>query len=428
MAAAGGRPAPGLSGERAVVEGLAPRPADAVAPTPPARTAVPDGPPPLLDQLFAEAYNFDPFQAVRLLELAFPERNPVGREGPPGREAVRLRAHASVVFPPSAVYDLEPPTDDRPVPRLTVAYFGLYGPSGVLPRHYTELLLRLAREAKGPERTALRAWLDLFDHRMLSLFNRAWEKYRFWRAYERGEAVRPVPDTFTRALYSLAGLGLPPLRGRLWVIPASGGRQPPDNSELSATARHTQGADAPRSPSVLARIDDLALVRYAGLFAQRPPSAAGLELLLGDYFHVSARVEQFVPRWLVLEEADRTRLGMARLGRDATAGDRVRDVQGLFRVALGPLDAAGFAEFLPDRAPTPARKAFFLACHLVRLYAGAEYDFEVQLLLRAGDVPPLQLAAGEPGPRLGWNTWVLSGPASRDAGEAVFAGEALTRV
>src|SRR5262249_9415556 len=98
--------------------------------------------------------------------------------------------------------------------------------------------------------------------------------------------------------------------------------------------------------------------------------------------------------------------------------------QSKFRVRIGPLALAEFSEFLPDLSPSPARKAFFLLGHLVRLYAGPEFDFEVQLVLKAQDVPQCRLAdIGGMCARLGWNTWVRGLHYPQDAEEAVFAGE-----
>jgi type VI secretion system protein ImpH len=140
-------------------------------------------------RMFAEPFAFDFFQAVRLLQQLQPDREGVGQGSPLDIEAARFRTLASVSFPPSAVHDLEPGGATQPV-QMTVTFFGLTGPSGVLPRHYTELLMRIQREGKGPEKFALRDWLDMFSHRMTAHFYRAWAKYRFWLAYERGEAFR----------------------------------------------------------------------------------------------------------------------------------------------------------------------------------------------------------------------------------------------
>src|SRR5579872_2593183 len=144
----------------------------------------------LVEHLFAEGYAFEFFQAVRVLERAFPKRRPVGLASPPRDESVRFRAHLSLSFPPSPIYEIIRPTEaDRP-PLMTVTFFGLTGPAGILPRHYTEMLIRLDRETRGPERYTLRAWLDQFNHRLISLFYRAWEKYRFYIPYERGAAYQ----------------------------------------------------------------------------------------------------------------------------------------------------------------------------------------------------------------------------------------------
>src|SRR5262245_42205571 len=118
------------------------------------------------------------------------ERVPVGLAGPPPREVVRFRALPSLEFPASMLYTLLPATAEQPLPTMLVTFLGLHGPSGVLPRHYTDMVLRLERERRGEERRALRDWFDLFNHRFISLFYRAWEKYRFWLAHERGEQNR----------------------------------------------------------------------------------------------------------------------------------------------------------------------------------------------------------------------------------------------
>src|SRR5262249_9540637 len=127
------------------------------------------------ERLFTEGYAFDFFQAVRLLERLEPARRLVGQDGPPRDEAGRFPAHLSLAYPSSrGIYEIEK-ASPRPLPggsglrspaQMVVTFMGLTGPKGILPQHYTELLMRLEREAKGPEKRALRAWLDLFNHRL----------------------------------------------------------------------------------------------------------------------------------------------------------------------------------------------------------------------------------------------------------------------
>lgn len=360
---------------------------------------------PLDEYLFKEGFAFDFFQAVRILARLDPKRRRVGYSSPPKDEIVRFRAHMSLDFPPSSIHEIEKQAPALPMPRMTVNFMGLTGPNGILPRPYTELLIRQQRESKGKEKEALRSWLDLFNHRLISLFVRAWEKYRFYVAYEYGDAYRDDPDTFTQALFSFIGLGMKPLRHRL---------------------RYSVWSEVDGLPQekVLGKIDDLALLYYSGLLAQRPHSATGLQLLLQDYFNLRAEVSQFLGCWLVLEKTSQTQLGVANgeMGISAVVGEKVWDIQSKFRLRIGPLKRNRFDDLLPDRTPIPERKTFFLLVQMVRLYLGPELDFDVQLILKKEDVPACELQEKGLGARLGWNTWLCSQPAIQDASDALFEG------
>lgn len=361
-------------------------------------------PPTIADRLYAEGYAFDFFQAVRLLNRLAPGRAEVGQIGPPSEEVVRFRAHNSLAFPPSAIHDLIPPTSADGPPTLVQAFLGLTGPSGVLPRHYTELVLRLEKDQRGPERRALRDWFDLFNHRFTSLFYRAWTKYRTSLAHEKAEAGR-ADDPITRAFFSLIGLGTPGLLDRLRV--------------------DDPAAPAGRAP--LAKVDDRALIYYAGLLSHRPRSAIGLEAILHDYFQLRVEILQFCGDWLQIEPSSMTQLAeetdTRQLGVNAIAGERIWDVEGKIRVRLGPLGLDQFREFLPLTGPDAGRHSFAIMGHLIRLYIGPQLAFDVQLVLRAEEVPEIALPVGDAtGPALGWDTWLRSQPFNVDADDAVFAG------
>jgi predicted component of type VI protein secretion system len=179
----------------------------------------------LSSQLLQEAHRFDFFQAVRLLEQLFRERAcddprwlrfPVGHDHAPEREVVRFRAVASLSFPAGAVARIQRPAgqlrgQDLASHELQVAFLGLTGPSGVLPHHYTALLLRRVRDKDF----SLRDFLDLFNHRIISLFYRAREKYRMPFAYERAKAEGSDSTPASRAVFCLAGFGTPGLLGRI---------------------------------------------------------------------------------------------------------------------------------------------------------------------------------------------------------------------
>jgi type VI secretion system protein ImpH len=340
---------------------------------------------PLEEILFEEGYRFEFFQAVRVLERLYPDRQPVGRDANPSREVVRFHSHVSLNFPPSAIYEIVPTEGGSGPAQMTIAFMGLTGPLGVLPRHYTELLLERVRHKDE----ALRDFLDLFNHRVISLFYRAWEKYRFPIEYERAISTGKGDDPFSLYLFDLVGMGTKGLRGRL-------------------------------------EVEDAALLFYAGLLAQHPHSASALEGLLKDYFGVSAEVTQFIGQWLPLSEANRSRLSPGEannaLGMNTVAGSRVWDQQARFKLRLGPLTFAQFCQFLPSGS------AFRPLVGLTRFYAGEECDFDVQLILKAAEVPACHLGkTGEDAPRLGWSTWLKSGEFTCDAEDAMLPGHLTSK-
>jgi type VI secretion system protein ImpH len=345
--------------------------------------------PDLSDLVRDEPYRFDFFQAVRLLEAAARERadrdarHPaaaVGRDDAPDREHVRFRAALSLSFPAAPLAQVRTPAGGGPI-QAVVTFLGLVGPQGVLPPHYTSLLIRRLRDKDF----ALRDFLDLFNHRVVSLFYRAWEKYRLPIAYERA-ARTATTDPASQALYCLVGFGTDGLRGR----------QP---------------------------VPDGAFLYYAGHYAHFPRSAVALEALLAEYFGLPVEIEQAAGQWLTLADADRSRLPdddfpdgqNAALGLTALAGERIWDVQSKVRVVIGPLTYAEFQRFMPDGNGLQQLGA------LTRTYVGPDLDFEVLPLLKPTDAPTLVLAGDGPGgPRLGWNTWVHDGDYESVLSDASF--------
>jgi type VI secretion system protein ImpH len=299
--------------------------------------------------------------------------------------------------------------DRADVPTLVLNFFGLFGPQGALPLPYTRTLCELDTDRtvrKTSARTALRDWLDLFNNRLAALLYRAWQKYRLPVGYVRSvwrtdpAADRRPPDKLTQVLFSVVGLGVPGLRDRLKVEDPAG--------------------------RPLARIDDLALLHYAGAFARRRPGERELEAILADYFALPTRVVALTGQWLSLPPASQTRLAEganAVLGLNAVAGEQIWDVNSKFRLRLGPLRYKEFVDFLPDPTPVPDRKGVFLLSQLTRLYVGPEFDFEVQLVLYKFEVPDCviqEVDEGQLGIRLGWNTWLAGDDMPDEVDDVLF--------
>ena len=242
---------------------------------------------------------------------------------------------------------------------------GLCSPSGVMPIPYTELILERAQEKDN----GFRDFLDIFNHRLISLMYRTRKVHRVTLSSQS-----PEQGPMANYLYAFLGLGLSGLRNRM-------GKEVPDR----------------------------VLLPYAGLLHQRPRSVVGLEHFLADHFRVFVHVEQFSGVWRNIEPDEQTAIGLSGknqvLGRSVVVGKRIWDQQGRFLILVGPLPLKEFLDFLPDGT---AHKPL---CELTRFYAGPEFEFKVQLKIQAAQIPELRLGKS----KLGWTTWLKTHPGKRDS-------------
>jgi type VI secretion system protein ImpH len=324
----------------------------------------------VMEELLDSPWEFEFFQAVRLLER-FGTGKPVGQFANPQQEIVRFATNPDLQFPASRIDSLEKSASGQL--EMTVNFLGLTGPSGALPRAYSEFV----NERLRARDVTLKAFLDIFNHRAISMFYAAWEKYRFSVAYERDQH-----DRLTQYLLDFIGLGSEGLKNRQSV---------PDHS----------------------------LVYYTGLLGLQPRSAAALEQVLADYFDVSVEIEQFVGAWHRLSVEDQCSVGdqerySEQLGMGAIAGDEIWDRQSRARIVLGPLSLEQYLDFLPNGAACEPLRA------IVKFFSNEECDFEVRLILQREDVPDLDLGGAASNPMLGWTTWVKNAPFGRDPGDTVL--------
>jgi type VI secretion system protein ImpH len=327
---------------------------------------------PIASLLEKEPYLFEFFQAIRLMAKMEPERHVVGGFHNPAHEIVRIAANPHLAFPASQIQSLEPRASGQPLMRVN--FMGLHGPLGVLPQTYSDLVNQRLRERDA----TLADFLDLFNHRIVSLFYQAWEKYRFEIAYERGEL-----DRFSHYILALLGLNTPGLQDRQDVA-------------------------------------DDSLLYYGGVLSMHSRSATGLRQVLWDYFGVPVEIEQFVGAWYPVERDSQCALGETggyseQVGFGAVVGDEIWDQQSRVRIQLGPLTFEQYLDFLPGREGYRQLQAF------TRFYAGGEYDTEVQLILRRQEVPVCELRPLDgDGLQLGWTSWIKSAEFTRDAQETVL--------
>ncbi len=329
----------------------------------------------LILRLTEKPYSFDFFQAARRLDCANPTGEGIGATGRLSDDPVRFGQRASMAFAPSTISSFTQGKGDSPH-RMAVNFFGLLGPNGPMPLHITEYVHE--REHNFHDRTLTR-FLDVFHHRMIAMFYRAWAVNQATASFDR---VRydPLSDRIGTYVASLAGYGSPGLRGR-------------------------------------DRVDDLAKLHYVGHLASHAKNAGGLEAIVSDFFRVRARVIEFVGHWMDLPADSVCKLGESRqtglLGSTAVVGSRIWEVQQKFRIRIGPVPLAVYERFLPTGT------SFGKLVDWVRNYVGHEYRWDAQLVLRREDTPKTML--GKSG-QLGWTTWLNTSLPEKDSDDLVLCG------
>jgi type VI secretion system protein ImpH len=313
--------------------------------------------------LEGQAARMDFFQVLRLIENAHPQLPRIGASLRPRDDAVRFGQDPALIFHPSMLGQYTR-ADANARARLAVNFFGLLGANGPMPTHLTEYVRDRLRH--GGDATLL-AFLDVFHHRMLSLF---------YRAHASAEPVisldRADGDRFSVFVGSLFGIGAPALRER-------------DD------------------------IGDFAKLHFAGLLANKARPASGLASILREYFKLPLRIEQFVGHWMALPDEVQSRIGRMdrgnRLGASLVLGRKVWDCQNKFRVVIGPVGYDDYRRFMPGGDSLKRLLAW------VKTYVGLTLDWDVRLILKKEEMPPLRLGGAT---RIGWSTWLASAPAPRD--------------
>jgi type VI secretion system protein ImpH len=327
---------------------------------------------PFAEEAHKEPWRFDWFGTMRWLEARNPSFPRFGTAERPAHEVVRVSQKPSLNFAPSTLNGFA--RTPQGTTRIEQAAFGLYGPNGPMPLHFTEF----ARERSEYDNDhALQGFLDIFHHRFALLFYRAWASVQAAPSLDRREK-----DHFSRYAGSLIGYGEP----------------------------FFDKCDS---------IPDHARRYVAGHLVRLTRNPEGLVAILRNFFGCSFRIQEWMPRWLKLREEDCTRLGNEvatnRLGCGAICGMSALDRQYGFRIHIGPLPFDRYLTFLPGQ------KHFRQLRDWVRNYVGIELSWDVRLILRHDEIPSLRLGAATG--MLGWTTWLGRLAAGEDRGDLVLAGE-----
>ena len=330
------------------------------------------------DWLFAEGYRFDFFQAVKLIELLYPNANNIGDSNNPNKEAVQFKSNVSFDFPPSELLEIKSAPDKKKL-EMIVNFLGLAGTLGPLPKPYTALILERLKNKD----TATRDFLDIFNHRLISFF------YQVKKIHRVGlDTKTPGQDKIANYLYSIMGMGTNHLQSRM-------------------------------------QIPDRALLSYVALFVQQPRSLVGLERILSDYFQFNVKGKQFCGQWLRLSDDQVTKLGSKGqnncLGQDPViVGSRVWDQQNKIELQLGPLTLKQFLNTLP------IGWGFLPLCEMTKFYLGTETDVSFRLKLKKEQVPKAKIGT-KSAARLSWTAWLKTKPRQNDDEQVTISPESFKK-
>lgn len=305
---------------------------------------------------------FSLFAALRLLERAYADHPRLGESRSVSEDAIRLRQPPHLMFAPAELAQLQ--SSEQGPPRLEQYPFGMFGPNGPLPLHFTEIAYERERQLDDP---AFGDFINMLQHRLIGLFYRAWADTDPAASHDR-----PDTDRFKRYVGAMFGLGF---------------------------GAHPSGDD----------IANHASLSRAARFGAQTRCAEGLQEVLSDYFELPVAVHSFAPAWLDLPLASRTRLGErsqnAQLGVGTTLGAACWQSQHRFEIVMGPLSLEAIERFLPGSAGLRELAA------LVRLYTTDEWQWVLRLRPKECAMPAVQMGAGA---RLGWTSWIAGVAATVD--------------
>jgi type VI secretion system protein ImpH len=302
------------------------------------------------------------FLALRIIDAQFGDAPRMGESRRPREDAVRLGQEPRMAFPPTTISAFKAP--GTAPGKLTNRFFGFFGPHGPLPVHLTEY----ARERQVNHRDpSFVAFADMLTHRLMSLMFRAWSTGNPAVDFDRG-----TDTEFSRHVSALAG--------------------------FHGTALTQRDA-----------MPDLAKRHFAGLMGSAVKNAEGLVAILSGFLQAPVRIQEFIGSWLELEADDQWQLGKGGgLGQTTSIGARVWSRNAKFRLIIGPVPLADYQRLLPGQ-PTMNKLAA-----IVRNYVGDALDYDVNVVLKASDVPQSVLGQST---QLGLTSWLGPRKSSADADE-----------
>lgn len=272
----------------------------------------------------------------------------IGTDCLPEYEKLRFKSNAQLAFAGQSV-ESEQEADDLQV--LYTNFLQLFGTEGVLPQHYSKLLSQRLKQKDY----AMSDFLDMFHHRLVSLFYRAWCKYRLAPQYE-AHRLSSRQDPVTKLIDAVSG----------------------NQNTQSNNQRY-----------------------YAGHFAKRLRSATNLKTLLMDFLGKPVEIDEFIGTWLTVPDSTLSRLTKrksqrVKLGSGVFIGRRSWSAQSKIIVRVRELSHDYYQQIMPGSARYKTLQ------QIISVYTPAHISVEVHFHVTAAAE---RTCLSKP-PQLSRNTWL----------------------
>lgn len=292
-------------------------------------------------------FNF--FQAVRLINCYLDNQGKIGH--------VSLKNIPRLEFPTGDIKRItfaHSDTDEVNF-ELHTTILGLLGQSGALPLHYTEVTL----EHIAIKNHAINDFISLFNEKLLQLLYKAWERSRFYIAFENHQANKSPIINFLASL-------------------------------INKTAD---------------QLDIDQFIFHSGLSSKNNIAKEELEQIINGYFNLPAKIFNHLGRWITLSETEQTKIASKpnkenhnQLGRGATIGKSFWCSPNQFIVVIGPLNYQKYMQLFPKEPLYNALK------NLIQHYVGIEFSFKIRTEIDPKEIPQYPLNSNKK-IQLGRNSW-----------------------
>jgi type VI secretion system protein ImpH len=287
---------------------------------------------------------------LRYLDANAPLSTRIGYSVSPKQDCARFGQTALLHFHSSAftVVRFEPKSGDY---KLKNSYWGMLGINGPLPSHLTEYAIERNYRLKDKTFTE---FLDVFNHRFISLFYRAWADAEPTVSHDR-----PELDTFKKRLNAFSG----------------------EANVYKDTFDQNRNVHQ----------------YLSGLFSHKNRSSKVLSQVLSEYLQLEVSIEEFQGQWYQLEKDEQTQLGKNNfsLGVDSISGNRTFQRSFNFAINVGPIDYSDYIRLLNNNQRLKS------IVELTQKAVGQEYEFSINIILKAHQSRPSQLGSA----KLGINSW-----------------------